>query len=613
MDNHAASPLEPPAIRLDPEAVPLARAAGTEAAAVSPGPPPVFAAPRPGSPPEPGPVPPLAQRSAVTQGSDCDDPARHPYRPTPDPLTGELIVDPVVRLRAKKFDLVIEFFYSSFPWQWAYPTDPAYSEWGVNRAASVRPLLFSSTGPYPQNTRILRGDFFNVEFQEAGTVGGVTTYIKSFTDGNPTTLSFDGSRFTEYFPNGMEMVYGLAVTHIHGFEEDYFDEYRLAEVRDAAGARQTYTYGTGDDARLLQTIEVPGGRRVTFHYGPGANVSLVYEVEDWSGRRWTLQYDELSYLTTLTTPLGCTTKYGYLGNVLASIEDPRGYVTNYSQNYEPGVMTAGDAEWTYSHPFVHVNNMTAPNGAVTTYHENTRPWPTGQYELSRLERPDGVILDYEYNHQHFRTKETADPDGLAIVNYSITWDEVAWQMSMYEDGLGYLTTYQYDPYANLTTLIDAAGSVWTYGYDGDGATRLRIRESDPLGRVRRWSYDGDGQLKTETDGRGLVTTYHYDPYGNVVSQVASDGGVTTFEYDVLNRRVAAMAPAPRNDLRLRRGRQHGRPRQPRRRAHHLRLRYLSARRHGRPAWQPHQLHLRPLREPPHGDERPRFRHYPRLG
>jgi YD repeat-containing protein len=51
--------------------------------------------------------------------------------------------------------------------------------------------------------------------------------------------------------------------------------------------------------------------------------------------------------------------------------------------------------------------------------------------------------------------------------------------------------------------------VSTFAYDGSGATRLRIRETDPLGRVTSYSYLADGSLQAITDPRGLKTTFHY--------------------------------------------------------------------------------------------------------
>ena len=50
---------------------------------------------------------------AAFQGAEHDNPRQHPHRPTPDPQSGALIIDPDILLKAKKFDLNLSFFYGS--------------------------------------------------------------------------------------------------------------------------------------------------------------------------------------------------------------------------------------------------------------------------------------------------------------------------------------------------------------------------------------------------------------------------------------------------------------------------------------------------------------------
>ena len=68
--------------------------------------------------------------SARAQGSGRNLPERHSSRPTPDALTGELLIDPEIVLKAKGFNLEIEFFYGSLA--------NANDEYGKGRSASTR-------------------------------------------------------------------------------------------------------------------------------------------------------------------------------------------------------------------------------------------------------------------------------------------------------------------------------------------------------------------------------------------------------------------------------------------------------------------------------------------
>src|SRR5206468_3847584 len=89
-------------------------------------------------------------------------------------------------------------------------------------------------------------------------------------------------------------------------------KHELVRVSDPNGVVHTYTYGSSGEAGLVKTIEVPGGRKVTFSYIAGTGTSLLESVQDWGGRRWTFQYDSNRNLTTLTSPLGCVSKYSYI-------------------------------------------------------------------------------------------------------------------------------------------------------------------------------------------------------------------------------------------------------------------------------------------------------------
>jgi len=81
-------------------------------------------------------------------GCRPDDPAQHPHRPTPQP-TGELKVDPEIRLAAEKFDLNVSFFYSR--------QSDSDQDYGRGRSASVAGHLLSTTsGSF---VTVVRGDF----------------------------------------------------------------------------------------------------------------------------------------------------------------------------------------------------------------------------------------------------------------------------------------------------------------------------------------------------------------------------------------------------------------------------------------------------------------------
>ena len=265
---------------------------------------------------------------AVYHGCEHGNPNQHPYRPSPDPKTGELKIDPDIVLKAKQFDLTLSFFYSS------RTTDSR--EFGVGRGASYGGVVISdSAGNSPTVTR---GDFREYDFTVAGASGGITSYMTATGQQATTTLSFDGTNFTEYFNDGMQLIYKAQVTGTTPVT------YPLVQVKSPTGLVHTYTYGSGAAANLLQKIAVPGGNVVSFLYTSGVATSLLQTVQDWSNRRWTFQYDSQNYMTTMTTPLACQTGYAYslagsAVTLVQAITDPRGFTTSYVYNSDQQVVS----------------------------------------------------------------------------------------------------------------------------------------------------------------------------------------------------------------------------------------------------------------------------------
>nr|WP_309698015.1 hypothetical protein [Armatimonas sp.] len=403
-------------------------------------------------------------------------------------------------LTAKSFNLALDFFYNG--------GSGANAEFGRNRSSSVGCQITSSASG--QGVTLVQGNFYPLHFTVAGTSGGITTYTSSSTDGVVSTLSFDGTAFTEYRPDGMKLTYqaqvggGDPVAH------------QLTRVQNAAGVAQTYVYGSGAEAGLLKTITTPGGRVMTFVYSASTGTSLISAIQDWGGRTWTFQYDASRNLTTYQSPSGCIRKYSYDGsNRLSVFEDARGYQTSYTYFGKSGTtaMKAGSATWTWTNSS-DTCVLSRPSEALTTFSR----WLSN---LTSIEYPEGYTSTLDFVN---RVKVAQDePAGSQC---SLTYDTLLWVPTASVDALDNRTTMAYDAFGNLTTLTNALNEVSTFGYDGSGSTRLRIRATDALGRVTSYTYNGDGLTSTMTDPRGLVTTFNYDTYGNVASMVSSSGGIT---------------------------------------------------------------------------------------
>src|SRR6266516_3290367 len=121
---------------------------------------------------------------------------------------------------------------------------------------------------------------------------------------------------------------------------------------------------------------------------------------------------------------------------------------------------------------------------------------------------------------------------------------------------GSILKSSYDGDGNLFTQTDGLGNSTSYTYD---PLNRVISVTDPLGRTTNYGYDRTGNRTSLTDAAGQVTTYKYDKVNQLVSITYSDGktpsvsftydangqrtnmtdgtGKTTYTYDSLNRLI----------------------------------------------------------------------------
>ena len=232
-------------------------------------------------------------------GSRADKATTHPHRPLPQ-ADGGLLIDPEIALKARGMDLQVEFYYSS--------TSGTNRELGVGRSATFRAYVFGYDDGTGTSYYVVRGDLNAYLLSQTSTSGGTTNYAGASEFGLLTTLSYDGTTWREYFPEGSRVEYEQ-----HAPAGPSGPKYEISRAVARTGAVCTYAYGSGIRAGLLESILVPDGRLLTFSYAPSTPTSLLSSIEDWGGRRWTLQYDAARNLTTLATPTGCETKYLYGG------------------------------------------------------------------------------------------------------------------------------------------------------------------------------------------------------------------------------------------------------------------------------------------------------------
>jgi RHS repeat-associated protein len=132
-----------------------------------------------------------------------------------------------------------------------------------------------------------------------------------------------------------------------------------------------------------------------------------------------------------------------------------------------------------------------------------------------------------FTHNGNGTYTQTLPDGTVI-----QFDSSGYQTSV-TDRNGNTTTYAYDVSNRISTITDSHGLVTTFAYDDPG-TGLLLSITDPAGAETDFDYTS-GTLTTITDADGAVWNYGYDGSARLTDVTDPNSNVTTINYGAGDR------------------------------------------------------------------------------
>jgi RHS repeat-associated protein len=428
------------------------------------------------------------------------------------------------------------------------------------------------------------------------------TFVRSAQ--NTSTFSPSGQLVSQMDRNGYAITFGYNGTN------------QLTTLTDSTP--RTIAIGwTGNNITSVTDSNVSPNRIVTFQYNDGRGD--LTDILDVNGGHTHLGYDTTHHLTNLLDPncyaagaacntgngvvngydgvgrttsqhdqLGRNTTFGYVGDPgsaaggTTTITDPKGNVTLDDYQYglltsrTEGYGTSATATWQYLYDPItaaRVSN-TDPNGHTTTYavdangNQLTQADPLGRQRTATynslnepLTRTDGTNVTTTYTYDGNGNELTRS---TPLVGANPPANQVI--------------TYNYADAAHLgdvTSMVDADGKVWLYGYDSHGyrnastdplgnkgtstfnAVGWKLTDVSPSGNVSgcgcasqytsTYGYiipvsgltDNWGDVQTITDPLGHATTDGYDQNRNQTSIKDADGHVTTYVYDLAGQKTSA--------------------------------------------------------------------------
>ncbi|MCB1208708.1 MAG: hypothetical protein KDK97_05255 [Verrucomicrobiales bacterium] len=322
---------------------------------------------------------------------------------------------------------------------------------------------------------------------------------------------------------------------------------RLNEIADFNGNRIQFTYyTTGDKAGLIQRVTDTAGGLWNFNYDASNLLTSVTGPSDDAAQKWTVTftYSQSNNRNTLATrsitgpaaytaatspALNTQWQFQYTNGNLTTVIDPRGKndvrITYDPRGRKATVRDALDRTTTFSYnsPAVRQLTTTISNRSVVDAFDR---------KLRRISTRNslGHISSFEYD-EFGNTTATVDPRGSRT---TMTYDTRSNLLTRTVVPLNQTTTLQYNHTLTLAAI--------PLGVPSNEPTKT----IDPLGWETTYSYDGAGNLLTQSDALGTLATHSYDAKGLVTSSRDGNNNQTTFAYNangfLTGRTIAAGTP-----------------------------------------------------------------------
>jgi RHS repeat-associated protein len=376
----------------------------------------------------------------------------------------------------------------------------------------------------------------------------------------------------------------ITMTKKEGTVHQFAADGTITSSTDPNGNTITYTYTGSGSAKLLQSVNNGIGRTLTFTYNGSGLITAVSDGTRSVSYTYDASNNLISYADSSATPAVTTYAYDQPGRMTKMFNPSfptTAFMTNVYNSFGQ-VQTQADAlgnVWSYLFANGTRSQEIDPAGETHTLYydrvgnqtqdvdpigvtKNMTYDGVGRQVTSAI---DGVVTVTIYDGKSNVLSKTTNP--IAGLNdpwtgttanpivESWTYDPTFSKVLTHIDGLGNVTTNNYDTAGNLTRTTQPAVfkpgvttnaspvSSFTYGAHGLVATA-----TDAEGRVKRYSYDPTTfnlLSTTEDSGRlNLTTSYTYDAVGNQVSVTDPRGNTTVKTYDGMRRVTQVTPPAP---------------------------------------------------------------------
>lgn len=467
-------------------------------------------------------------------------------------------------------------------WDFAHNTDgflseitnPGGSTWSLNYDTSGNLISVDTPATADQTSGVtikLNRDASN-RISSIEDAKGNQGYDFAFysTTGQLTTATIDGEDISFSYASGRTDI----TDRLGNVNRYHYTNYNITQtdmwVGGVAKYATTYTYS----GHLPVTIVYPRGNRVDMTWD--GNDNLTERRHKTTNTASTSSSDIVhawtyasNFVSTYTSPEG---------DVTTITRDSQGNPTTiaYADVSSP-VAQSGVTKTIMYNGRGQVVQVTDEEGKVTRRHYHASG--NGKYLLSKLEvDPTGLDLETTFSYDaDGNVSSITDPEGHAT---TLSWDDARrLTLRTAPSPLSYETAYAYDANGNLVEVakdnVDEDGDDYsnavittsftytatnrvetiveeidgsttrttTFAYD---AAENRIRVTKPEGNKDKWEFDERGLvskiIRGETATEAVELEFTYDVNGNLITEVDGRGNSTSHVYDLFDRRTKTTDP-----------------------------------------------------------------------
>ncbi len=298
-----------------------------------------------------------------------------------------------------------------------------------------------------------------------------------------------------------------------------------------------------ENGRLLRIRHRNNNNYLNMVYNTAGQLVRIKEA---SGRLTKLFYNTDGKIKSIVDPLGRTVKYVYnSGNLVKVIDpggdfvrfvyengklkkviNPRNYATIILYDESGRVMRIKDT--LYNTNYAYYDNRTA---VTDTYGHRIRYFLDAEGRCTRIKDTMDYNTWFQWDAAMNITRVQNQKNQATIYTYDDEANVLTSANSLYT------VYYTYDSHNNMTSFKNGKGKTSTFTYTDTENDPYGILTSvtTPSGKISRFTYDENGQVKTVEDALHRTTKYDYDDNGGIIQVTDADNNSTNISRDAVGQ------------------------------------------------------------------------------